>query len=181
MKQTTDCVPIYHYLQLVIIYRSLLINLWPIQNSAGFAVIQFFWQTLLSALFGECSKPIFSKNKVFTTEEIFIFHTSASNHPREYRKCPQSNYGARALTREYVREQASNVRELHEIRSGIMPRERFARGLFRFNAQLLAPCPVSRFLSSLRSRCFARLRGGSLLCACIHAHVRSCGLVAFSG
>lgn len=35
--------------------------------------------------------------------------------------------------------------------AGIMPRERFARGLFQFNAQLLASRLAPRFLSSSRS------------------------------
>lgn len=64
------------------------------------------------------------------------------------------------------------AREPHRT-AGIMPRERFARGLFQFNAQLLASCPAPRFLSSSRSARFS-LVGASPL------HMRAlplCGLV----
>lgn len=63
-----------------------------------------------------------------------------------------------------------------------MPRERFARGLFQFNAQLLAPCPALRFLSSpIGCFVYVQILVALYVCSCICVRGRSCGLVEFSG
>lgn len=76
------------------------------------------------------------------------------------------NHDLRVSTRQPARAHASNTREPQRT-ARIMPRERFARGLFQFNAQLLAPCLAPRFLSSPIARSVGVEPDASPACVCV--------------